>query len=181
MLTSFLEPTERQLTLLAASNSKWRMHLTASLMRMSLLLPAWHSRSSWSLDATPLAFSWMTRRYTRLIWVLRQLLKLFQPYIEIYHTFRILLAHKIHPCLSTNFVSEATMVVSGFGPYHHLVHDDAPTEHAGVILTPWAMPFALGLGTIHLGGDWHLVPSPPCICSIYGEPAIARFTMNMYL
>ena len=70
------------------------------------------------------------------------------------------LGHKIHPCLSTNFVSEATMVVSGFGPYHHLVHDDAPTEHADVILTPWAMPLALGLGTIHLGGEWH-VPLPP--------------------
>jgi len=52
------------------------------------------------------------------------------------------------------------MVVSGFGPYHHLVHDDAPTEHAGVILTPWAMPLALGLGAIHLGGEWH-VPLPP--------------------
>ncbi len=76
------------------------------------------------------------------------------------------LGHKIHPCLSTNFVSEATMVVRGFGPYHYLAHEDAPTECAGVILTPWVMPLALGLGAIHLGGDWHLVPSPPCICPI---------------
>jgi len=79
---------------------------------------------------------------------------------------RFFLGHKIHPCFSTNFVSEATMVVSGFGPYHHLVHDDAPTERAGVILTPWVMSLALGLGAIHLGGDCHLVPSQPCICPI---------------
>ncbi len=56
------------------------------------------------------------------------------------------------------------MVVSCFGPYHHLVHNDAPLEHAGVILTPWTIPLALGLGAILLGVDWHLVPSPPCIC-----------------
>jgi len=40
------------------------------------------------------------------------------------------------------------MVVSGFGPYHHLVRADAPAERAGVILTPWVMPRALGLGAI---------------------------------
>ena len=44
------------------------------------------------------------------------------------------------------------MVVSGFGPYHHLVRADAPTKHAGIILTPWVMPLALGLGAILLGG-----------------------------
>jgi len=68
--------------------------------------------------------------------------------------------HKIYPCLSTNSVSEATMVVIGFCPYHRLVQDNASTEHAGVILTPWAMPLALGLGAIHLGGEWH-VPLQP--------------------
>ena len=40
-----------------------------------------------------------------------------------------------------------------FGPYHHLVHADAPTNRAGVILTPLTMPLALGLGTILLGGE----------------------------
>jgi hypothetical protein len=44
------------------------------------------------------------------------------------------------------------MVFSGFGPYHHLVHADAPTERAGVILTPWVMPRVLGLGAILLRG-----------------------------
>jgi len=38
-----------------------------------------------------------------------------------------------------------------------------PTEHADVVLTPWAIPLVLGLGAILLGGDWHLVPSSPCI------------------
>ena len=85
------------------------------------------------------------------------------PYL---HTSTYFLGHKIHPCLSTNSASEATMVVSGFGPYHRLVHDDAPTGHAGVILTPWAMPIVLGLGAIHLGGEWHVPPPPPCICPI---------------
>ena len=36
------------------------------------------------------------------------------------------------------------MVVSCFGPYHCLVHDDALTKCTGAILTPWAMPLALG-------------------------------------
>ena len=43
------------------------------------------------------------------------------------------------------------MVVSSFGSYHRLVHDDAPTKRAGVIFTPWVMPLALGLGAILLG------------------------------
>jgi hypothetical protein len=37
-----------------------------------------------------------------------------------------------------------TMVTSGFGLYHGLWHDDAPTKHIGVILTPWTMTRALG-------------------------------------
>jgi hypothetical protein len=44
------------------------------------------------------------------------------------------------------------MVVSGFGPFHRLVHADTPTEHAGVIPTPWVMPLTLGFDAILLGG-----------------------------
>jgi hypothetical protein len=44
------------------------------------------------------------------------------------------------------------MVVSGFGPYHCLVHDKAPTKRAGVIPTPWMMPLTLGFGEILLVG-----------------------------
>ena len=46
------------------------------------------------------------------------------------------------------------MVVSGFGPYHRLVHADAPTERTGVIPTPWTMPLTLGFGAILLGGEY---------------------------
>jgi hypothetical protein len=75
------------------------------------------------------------------------------------------------------------MVVSGFGPYHHLVHDDAPTERAGVILTPWVMPLALGLGAIHLGvgAAGTLSHHHHVFVQFHGEPAIAQFAMNMYL
>jgi len=45
------------------------------------------------------------------------------------------------------------MVVSGFGPYHILVHADTPTEHVAVIPTPRAMPLTLGFGAILLGGE----------------------------
>jgi len=55
------------------------------------------------------------------------------------------------------------MVVSGFEPYHRLVHAAAPTECAGVIPTPWVMPLTLGFGAILLGGEQH-VPPPPQKC-----------------
>jgi hypothetical protein len=49
--------------------------------------------------------------------------------------------------------SRCTMVVSGFGQYHRLVHADAPIERAGVIPTPWTMPHMLGFGAILLGAS----------------------------
>ena len=58
------------------------------------------------------------------------------------------------------------MVVSGFGPYHPLVHDDAPTGLAGVILTPWAMTIALGLGVI--------MPQPE-LYHAYGRVCLRNF------
>jgi hypothetical protein len=36
------------------------------------------------------------------------------------------------------------MATSGFGPYHDLLLDDAPTKRIGVIPTPWTMMRALG-------------------------------------
>jgi len=56
------------------------------------------------------------------------------------------------------------MVVSGFDPYYHMVHDDAPTERADVIPTPWVMPLALGFGAILWGGKYHVPPPPPQKC-----------------
>jgi hypothetical protein len=61
---------------------------------------------------------------------------------------------KNHPCSRTKLDSRCNMVVSGFGPYHCLVHADTTTERAaGVIPTPWAMPLMLGFGAILLGGE----------------------------
>jgi hypothetical protein len=91
-------------------------------------------------------------------------------YLPKYTLLRYFVGRKIHPCLSTNCVSEATMVVSYFGPYHRLVHGDAPTKHAGVIITPWGAT-----------GTWSYVPSPhhPVFVRFYGKPVNAPFTMNM--
>ncbi len=36
------------------------------------------------------------------------------------------------------------MVMSGFGPYHGLRLDGAPSKHIGIMLTPWTMTDALG-------------------------------------
>jgi hypothetical protein len=67
-------------------------------------------------------------------------------YIEMYHTSTKLSWSYFNPCCRTKFDSRCTMVVSGLGPYHHLVRANALAERAVVILTPWAMPLALGLG-----------------------------------
>ncbi len=40
--------------------------------------------------------------------------------------------------------TDVTMAKSGFGPYHGLRLDDAPTKRIGVIPTPWTMMLALG-------------------------------------
>jgi len=40
------------------------------------------------------------------------------------------------------------MATSGFGPYHGLWLDDAPTKCTGVIPTPWMMTRALGFADI---------------------------------
>jgi hypothetical protein len=42
----------------------------------------------------------------------------------------------------------ATMVWSGFGPYHGMWREYAQTKCIGAILTKWAMTIALGLGII---------------------------------
>jgi hypothetical protein len=40
------------------------------------------------------------------------------------------------------------MVWSGFGPFHGLCCEDAPTKCIGVITTPWTKTRALGLGVL---------------------------------
>jgi hypothetical protein len=45
----------------------------------------------------------------------------------------------------------ATMVLSGFGPYHGLWHKDAPSKRIVVTPTSGGMMHALGLGRIQPG------------------------------
>ena len=52
-----------------------------------------------------------------------------------------------------------TMMVSGFGPYRHLRPNDAPTECADIIPTPWAMMPALGFVSYCWGHE--LLVTPP--------------------
>ena len=40
--------------------------------------------------------------------------------------------------------TRVTMAKSGFGPYHGMWLDDAPTKHIGIIPTPWMMTRVLG-------------------------------------
>ena len=60
---------------------------------------------------------------------------------------------ELWPLLQLRTKLRPHQVVSGFGPYHCLVHADAPAQRAGVIPTPWAMPLMLGFGTILLGDE----------------------------
>jgi hypothetical protein len=52
--------------------------------------------------------------------------------------------------------------------YHCLVHNDSPTERAGVIPTQWVMPLAIGLDAILLGGKWNMPPQlhQKCLFSV---------------
>ncbi len=51
------------------------------------------------------------------------------------------------------FVSSAPWWLVAMAPYHCLWHGRTPTKRTGVIHTPWATPPALGLGSIHQGGQ----------------------------
>ena len=57
---------------------------------------------------------------------------------------RIVLGQKISFAAQLLRNTRVTMATSGFGPYHSLWLDDAPTKCIGVIPTPWMMTRALG-------------------------------------
>jgi hypothetical protein len=50
---------------------------------------------------------------------------------------------------------QATMAAGGLGSYHRPYPGGAQTKHIGDIPTPWAMPDAPGLVTIHRMGEWY--------------------------
>jgi hypothetical protein len=74
-----------------------------------------------------------------------------------------------------------TMMVSGFGPYHRLRPNDAPTECADIIPTPWAMMPALGFVSYRRGHELLVTPPPTTYLSDFfqGENVLCR-TMKMH-
>jgi hypothetical protein len=62
---------------------------------------------------------------------------------------RIVLGQKIPFATQLSRNTRVTMAKSGFGPYHGLWLDDAPTRPIGIIPTPWMMNRALGFVEIH--------------------------------
>jgi hypothetical protein len=59
------------------------------------------------------------------------------------------------------------MVVSGFGPYHHLCPNNAPAECADIIPIPWAIMLTLGFGVAHRWHELMLTPRPPSACLFF--------------
>ena len=57
---------------------------------------------------------------------------------------RIVLGQKIPFATQLLRNTRVTMAKSGFGPYHGLWLDGAPTKRIGVIPTPWMMTRVLG-------------------------------------
>jgi hypothetical protein len=62
-----------------------------------------------------------------------------------------------------------TMMVSGFGPYHHLQPNDAPTECADIIPTPWAMMPVLRFVSYCRGHELSVTPPPRRICPFFSR------------
>ena len=74
------------------------------------------------------------------------------------------------------------MAAGGFGPYHHLWADDAPSKRIGVTPTPWAMMPALGFVPYHRWRVLWRTPPQQCICRLdfFGKKNRPK-TMNMHL
>ena len=56
------------------------------------------------------------------------------------------------------------MVAGGFGPYHRLWTDDAPSKHKVVTPTSGGMMPALGFVSYHWGRELVVTPPPRRIC-----------------
>ena len=74
------------------------------------------------------------------------------------------------------------MAAGGFGPYHRLWADDAPSKRIGVTPTPWAMMPALGFVPYHRWRVLWRTPPQQCICRLdfFGKKNRPK-TMNMHL
>jgi hypothetical protein len=60
--------------------------------------------------------------------------------------------------LITSFL--LTMVVSGFGPYHHLQPDNNPAKCSGVTPTPWVIMPTLSFVSYQQGYELLVTPPP---------------------
>jgi hypothetical protein len=56
------------------------------------------------------------------------------------------------------------MATSGFGPYHGVWLDDAPTKHIGIIPTPWVMTDALVFAKILQAHGYLMPPQTEFFC-----------------
>jgi hypothetical protein len=87
--------------------------------------------------------------------------------------------HKNHPCLSISFVSEATMVVISFGPYHPQTMGDATCAWFG--RNPSGRRLALGpITTMYLSNFMVSPPSHdlPWICIYICIGIVAIFVIH---
>jgi hypothetical protein len=74
------------------------------------------------------------------------------------------------------------MAAGGFGPYHRLWADDAPSKGNVVTPTPWAMMYALGFAPCHWWRELWRIPPQQHICrlDLFGKKNGPE-TMNMNL
>ena len=74
------------------------------------------------------------------------------------------------------------MAAGGFGPYHRLWADNAPSKGIDVTPTPWAMMYALGFAPCHWWRDLWRIPPQQHICrlDLFGKKNGPE-TMNMNL
>jgi hypothetical protein len=75
-------------------------------------------------------------------------------YVELYRTSTCCGREFFRACFKTRIRFRHTMVAGGFDPYHRLWRGGTQTKRTGALHTPWATPNALGLGSIHRGGEW---------------------------
>ena len=74
------------------------------------------------------------------------------------------------------------MAAGGFGPYHRLWTNDAPSKPIGVTPTPWLMMPVLGLGLSHvLASAYDTYYTALHLLVLFSSETTLRKTINMHL
>jgi hypothetical protein len=74
------------------------------------------------------------------------------------------------------------MVASGFGQYHRLWTNDAPSKPIGVTPTPWAMMPVLGLGVSQvLASAYDTYYTALYLSVLFSSEKTLRKTINVHL